>query len=280
MNLIQWTCWICGVAVAVGTCVVLVAMWRTPDARARRGSPGPASSSAMQYLLKIARWGRIAGMALRPFLLLAEITFLITGALAFWGVRQAAQEIQPTVKAYGDMARTVQLLIKPTAQNVNAILLQAGIASGEMAQASIEQRKYWQAVSEHTIDAIGDAQDAIKTWGSVGSTAQAQIDPTFTRFQTLLSSSNDQMVKFGPLLSSSTSLVGHVDGLVGDPAMHDSIVNLRGFTGNVNLFMSDVQHVTHRFAYRPKQSIGRRLFGLVPLAERMAEFGYYTGAWK
>jgi hypothetical protein len=96
----------------------------------------------------------------------------------------------------------VQPLIKPTSQNVNAILLQTGIASGAVAQAAIEQRTYWQKASANTVDLIGDAQDAVKSWGALGATAKAQIEPTFSRFQTtldrtntLLATSKDQVVK-------------------------------------------------------------------------------------
>ena len=233
----------------------------------------------MKKLLKIARWCRIIGAILVPFVRVAEVTFVIVMLVIFWPMRPVEREGQATLKSYGDIARTVQPLIVPTSQNVNAILLQAGIATGEMAQASIEQRKYWQSVSEHTIDAIGDAQDAIKEWGAAGGAARAEIAPTFGQFRftlsradDLLQTANDQAKTISPFMRSATSFMTHADALASDPAWHATLINLQGVSG-------DVGHVTHRFAYPPHQSIFRRTWALFPLAKDTAEMGFYLSGW-
>jgi hypothetical protein len=178
----------------------------------------------------------------------AAIAFLGYLAFVLWPLRAAVQESQKTIHAAGEVVHGVQEQIAPTAHSVGIILKGAAVTSDEVARASVAQKQYWSTVSEHTIDAIGDAQDAIKKWGSVGSATQEQIAPTFTRFQTtldrtnaLLATTEDQVQKTGPLLLSATSFVDHADGLIADPATRGSLINLQRFSGAAAGLTEDTQ---------------------------------------
>ena len=229
----------------------------------------------------------IAARAAQIGLRCTGIAFLVYMAFVLWPLRTAIQESQKTLHDSGELVRTVKPLVVPTSQNVNAILVQAGIATGQMAQASIEQRTYWQQLSMHSIDAIGDAQDAIKDWGSLGRSFEAQIAPTFSRFHStldstnmLLGTANDQVVKVGPFLMAATGFVGHADALVADSNLRGSLVNLNRFSGSAALFMGDTQRKFHGWYFPARQNWFKQGLLYVPVAERIAEFGFYTGVFK
>jgi hypothetical protein len=183
------------------------------------------------------------------------------------------QESKTTVHDSGDVARGVRDQIAPTAHSVGIILGRAAVTSDEMARASVAQKQYWGKISEQTADAIGDTQDTVKKMGEVADAAKAQIAPIATRFQTtlddtntLLSTTNEQVAKAGPLMVSATSFVGHADKALTNPELAASMVNFQRISGAWAGMSEDAQKKLHATLYPAKPSG----FGMVMEGVRMA----------
>lgn len=230
------------------------------------------------------------GVALLLCAILAPVALHIRGwCKGMDNLQDRAQRVEGNIQAGSQYIPEAARAAKDTLVHADKAVGEAARAAEKSVTASRDTDEAMKNVNGLVLK-LGKTADAatgaVNNLGSVASSAQAQIEPTFTRFQTtldrtnsLLSTTSDQVVKVGPFLTSATTFMGSANGLVSDPALHGSLVNIQGFMLNMQGISGDVGHVTHRFAYPPKQNVLQRVWALTPLAKDVAEMGYYTGAW-
>lgn len=76
-------------------------------------------------------------------------------------IQLTAQELHKTAEAATSLTLEAHGRLVGTSQNLNAILLQAGLASDEVRRASMEQRKYWNQAGAQTVQLLGAASSAV-----------------------------------------------------------------------------------------------------------------------
>jgi len=220
----------------------------------------------MRRLAMMERVSRIA-------LVCTGVAFLCFAAFVIWPLRSTLQESKATVHDSGDVARGVRDQIAPTAHSVGLILRNAAVVTDETAKASVAQKQYWGKISEQTSDAIGDTQDTVKKVGELADATKAQIAPIGTRFQTtlddtntLLSTTNEQVAKAGPLMVSATQFTDDADKALTNPEAAACLVNFRRISGAWAGISEDAQKKLHGVLNQAKPSG----FGMVMEGVRMA----------
>lgn len=111
------------------------------------------------------------------------------------------------------VTRNLDRRISDTSQNLNAILIQSGLAADQIQQASREQKRYWEKIS-------GDTDDTLK---SLNAGAQG-------------------------LGENMAELHGILAGFAGDPHWKDALAQTDGILADTHEMTSDAKKVVKRYS--------------------------------
>ena len=137
-----------------------------------------------------------------------------------------------------------------TSTNLNAVLLQTGIAADNVRRASEkweaasdEQQKYWRDISKETREAVKELRASVKR---TDTNLNDRLLPEMTRFlqandQRLAGLTNETIVslqdtttRLNALLDSTTSAADSAKNLFADPNIPKSLENIEQSTENIN----------------------------------------------
>jgi hypothetical protein len=211
----------------------------------------------------------------------SQVAFYCCGALLFctlvyyvlFPLRGTTLETQSTMGAVGTVTRTVQPQIAPAAHTVGIILERSAVVTDEAAKASVAQKSYWTQLSQHTVDMIGDTQDAVKSYGALAETARGQLPETLQRanaalgsLNTTLLTVNTQVGGIGPFFSSATQFTNDADASLKNPELIASLANFRRISGAWAGMSEDAQKKFHSIIDPAKPSH----FGMIMDGVRVA----------
>jgi hypothetical protein len=221
----------------------------------------------MDYFLRDKPDWAEHGLAL--LLRVAGVFCVACCGLFFWQLRNTAREVQNTVREIqhtvrdADMAvRDTQKRVADTSQNLNAALLQVGLATDEARRASVEQRQYWNRISRETIGLIADARTTVRQTGNDIDGVARDLHDAAGDLHSVAGASVDALNGVGPLMDQGTRTLGAANALLADPEITKSLKNLAessqsmaATTVNVEKMSEDLQKRMHQMT-QPK-SIGK-----------------------
>jgi len=179
------------------------------------------------------------------FIYLTQIMLRMAGIFAavccglfFWQLRNTARELQFSVRDGDAAIRDVQRRLDDTSQNLNAALIQAGLATDEARRASVEQRQYWSRISQETIALIGDADRTINGLNETQAGVGRDLHGTSQAAEAALQ-------EVAPLLRELQKTTARANVLAGDPNIERSIQSFANSAENLDRTMVSVAGVAH-----------------------------------
>ena len=205
----------------------------------------------------------------------AGVFSLICIGLFLWQLRNTAQEIQKTVRDADAAVQESQKRLADTSQNLNAALLQVGLATDEARRASMEQRQYWNRISRETIGLISDARATVRQTGSDIDGVAADVHGfagdlhgVAGDLHEVAGATLNSLNGLAPLLDQGNRTLVTANTLLADPditkslkSLADSSQNVAATTANVEKMSEDVQKRIHQMT-QPK-SLGKAILGWV-----------------
>jgi len=194
----------------------------------------------------------------------AGVFCLACCGLFFWQLRNTAREIENTVHDTDAAVREAQKRVADTSQNLNAALLQVGLATDEARRASVEQRQYWNRISRETIGLISDARGTVRQTGSDINGVARDLHDVAGDLHSVAGATMSSLNGLGPLMDQGTGALGAAKTLLADPDITKALKNLAdssqsvaATTANVEKMSEDVQKRVHQMT-QPK-SLGKAL---------------------
>jgi ABC-type transporter Mla subunit MlaD len=168
------------------------------------------------------------------FSLIAVGVFMLQLRQTAKDLEQTSVEIRRTVTGVDSALNDPYKGLKPTLQNVNAILLQVGNAADETQAAAREQREALKVLNVKMNAVLDQVNTDLKTFDEVQRSTKAALD------------------KLPALLDETTKTVASTNKLISDPAIPATL-------GNVNKVTNDVAGVTDQMNKSTVPSINKSL---------------------
>lgn len=205
---------------------------------------------------------------------LAAIFLLVCAGLFFLELRQTTKEVKAETVAVQKLTADadaavldVQSRLKDISQNVNAALIQVGLATDETRLASIEQREYWGKVSKETILAVKDARALIQA-------STAGVNQTSQDLHGVVTTAQLDLVTLDSTLQSLDSAVRDADrNFASNPDAARALKSLADSAEEINRTTADVRDRVHALTHPKPQ----RWF--MSLAKGLLDFGYKMKAF-
>ena len=209
----------------------------------------------------VERLGHLMTLLLRA----AGVFCVVCCGLFLWQLRNAARELQNTARDADAVVKETQRRVEDTSQNLNAALIQVGLATDEARRASVEQRQYWNRISRETIGLISDARTTVRQTGSDIDGVAADVHGfagdlhgTAGDVHEVAGAAVASLKGLAPLLEQGNRALGTANTLLADPditrsikGLVDSSQNVAATTANVEKISEDVQKRVHQLT-QPK----------------------------
>lgn len=194
--------------------------------------------------------------------------------LFIWELRNAVRETQVVVRDADAAVKESQRRITDTAQNLNAALIQVGLATDEARRASMEQRQYWNQISKETIGLITDARATMrKTETSIDGVSTevhsvaGDIHGFASDLHGVAGAAVTSLESVPPVLEQGSRTLESANALLTGPELTGSVKDLAeasrhldGTVANVEMMSADIQQRLHKTLNQPK-SLARIIFG-------------------
>jgi uncharacterized protein YoxC len=149
-----------------------------------------------------------------------EVSALIAVSLFLFQLRSTVQHADAVLDQVKATTVELQARADGTSQNLNAILIQAGLAADQARLASIEERQYLRAISKETFQVLASAKETVDTLsGTLKSTGQDLHSVSISLVATT-GHLND-------LLDQGNTTLRTANGVIGDPAVPQTLQNLQ-----------------------------------------------------
>lgn len=122
--------------------------------------------------------------------------------------------------------------IKPTLQNVNAILLQAGLATGEVQGAAREQRAYWNTIGSNSSNLIADLDKAAKQADRTVDTVNLAVNAITNATVSTLDSVPPTLVRANQGLEAATRTLNDTNLILESPTIPATQANIQTISSN------------------------------------------------
>lgn len=159
---------------------------------------------------------------------------LVYAALALGNLlvdlRVTSHEVALTAEETRALVYETRLRVTYTSSNVNAILVQLGLASDEARRAAVSQRRYWDENSQQFHATLVQAEATLK---QMADSTRHMDEETTVALRELQSS-----------LKRTTETLDHMDALVSDPNNRATIANLEKATREVASATDNLRETT------------------------------------
>ncbi len=201
---------------------------------------------------------------------LAGIFALVCCGLFLRQLQNTARELQVSIQDGDAAIKDVQRRLDDTSQNLNAALIQAGLATDEARRASVEQRQYWSRISQETIALIGDADRTVNGLNETQAGVGRDFHGTSQEAEAALK-------EVAPLLRELQGTAARANSLVGDPNIGRSIQSFASSAENLDRTMVSVAGVAHDVQARVHDLTKPRKW-VVTVGEKLLDWAFKAKA--
>jgi uncharacterized protein YoxC len=152
----------------------------------------------------------------------------------------------------------------------NATLFQISDASHEVAVTAREQKKYWDQTSRGTVAAIGKLNKVLADVDAATLHVDQQIDPLFQRVDASLEQIPATLQGVQETLDASTHTIKHLDGVISDPAIPQTLAHVNQTSANVEATTKKVDAAVARLT-KPQSLIKSLFSSLLGIAANFAQ---------
>jgi uncharacterized membrane protein YdfJ with MMPL/SSD domain len=200
----------------------------------------------------------------------AGIFALVCAGFFFLALRHTSQEIDLTAQDTRKLVAEAQVRLKDTSQNLNAILLQTGLAADEARRASVEQRQYLDTIAKKTIDVLTQTQSTIAQLGDttqkVGGDVHTMSEATVTAVDSLPS-----------LLEQANKTLQATEKVIADPNIPRTFENVNKVSESLAVTADNVaktsDHIEKKVAQlvKPASFMKRIVMSILDIGSKIAQ---------
>jgi hypothetical protein len=178
--------------------------------------------------------------AAKVFLCIAIGFAFVAAGLFLQDLRKAAVELQKTAIATTSLVQEAHARVMGTSQNLNAILLQVGMASDEVRRASVEQRAYWNQLGDESVKFLQDSRvtiDALQTTATDADRDLARISDSTVE---ALDSVPPAMQSATKTLDASTKAVSDAAKILESPTIPETQQHIDNISSSLDVWVKRV----------------------------------------
>lgn len=172
---------------------------------------------------------------LRCTLLICGIAATLSVAVFFWRLSALAADARSTVAESHILLSNADQRISDTSQNLNAVLIQWGLASDELRRASIEQRTYLRATSKQAVELMKHANQVVATLDVTAQHLNANQDKVAEKLSVALDKIPPTLESSQRLMDTTTSAVQIAGNRLDDPHLAHTIAEADEAMGHVDV---------------------------------------------
>ena len=170
---------------------------------------------------------------LKALLLISGIICLLSIAGFFVQTIYLEKELRNAVKDSDALVLEAHTRLVGTSQNLNAILIQVGLASDEARRAAIEQRAYWSKNSQEMTGLLTDARTVLSSVQKTTEDVDLKLDEITQSTTSALDAIPPTLEQSRTTMAAATNSLNAATVLISDPNIPSTLKHIDATAGHI-----------------------------------------------